>query len=531
MNTGIDRATAAALAIGAKMATPGMEGKADFWDVWNEQGPDGIKARINAAAIPGAAPVSSWLHDAVKRGSVARFIDSPKPELDFVFMDSLLSSTVGILAGPGAAGKSTLLLLMLMAIATGKDILPGIFTPTRAGKVLGIFAEDCEEVLHHRIKTMADTLFFFDKEARGLLRENMCVVSVPGHDLRLFNDEQRKKAETVFYQTVLEIAKGIDDLRLLVIDPLSRFHGENENDNGAGTFFISLLERIAQATGAAVICSHHVGKFTSRDNKGSFNLETAMAQDAARGASGLTNGARWQCNLFGLPDDAVKKHLGITGATPGQYLALRVCKKNYGKPEPVHFLERGQGGMLQPVDPVESVNDADLDELIRDMLVAAIETEAKAGTQYTKRTFSDVVLDDWKKIDTRITGAAIKRTIESCLSKGIIFEVEGRNSMNRPTQYLSLNSEKTLLKTLLAETPETLLNTVNKTVNSVKSPDLQEQKHCKSEHCKSDSEQYVSTRNHDTVILLEPTPYGGVKHPNSVFPHSVMEDEENAEYI
>jgi len=164
------------------------------------------------------------------------------------------------------------------------------------------------------------------------------------------------------------------------------------------------------------------------------------------------------------------------------------------------------------------------------MITKAINHGAAKGTQYTKRTFSDVVLDDWKKIDTRITGAAVKRTIMSCLSKGIIFEIEGRNSMNRTTHYLSLNSEKTLLKTLLTETPKTLLNTVNKTANSVKPPDLLEQKHCKSEHCKSDPEQYVSARNHDTVILLESSPYGEVKHPDSVFPPAPLEDE-NAEYF
>jgi RecA-family ATPase len=257
---------------------------------------------LKKAEAPAVSP--DWFANAVKAGSIARFLDNPKPELDFIFIGTLLAGTVGLLVGPGAAGKSTLLLLMMMAIATGRDILPGIFTPTMAGKVLGIFAEDGEEVLHHRVRPMSDALFFYDPEAQDRLRENMCVVTCPGHDLRLFSDDQRRLAETAFFQMVYEAAKKIDGLRLLVIDPLSRFHGGSENDNGAGTFFISLLERIAQETGAAVLCCHHVGKFVSRDSKGGFSLEAAMSQDAARGASGLTNGARWQCNLFGLPDEA-----------------------------------------------------------------------------------------------------------------------------------------------------------------------------------------------------------------------------------
>ncbi len=102
--------------------------------------------------------------------------------------------------------------------------------------------------------------------------------------------------------------------------------------------------------------------------------------------------------------------------------------------------------------------------------------------------------------------------------------------MNRLTHYLSLNSEKTPLETPLTETPKTPLNTENKTVNGVNCPVLLEQKHRKSEHRKCDNEQYVSARNHDTVIPLESSPYGEVKHPDGVIPPAAMEDE-NAEYF
>jgi putative DNA primase/helicase len=55
-NPGIEAAEKAALSIGAKMATPDTGKKDDFCDLLNEQGPDAVKARINAAATPGAAP-------------------------------------------------------------------------------------------------------------------------------------------------------------------------------------------------------------------------------------------------------------------------------------------------------------------------------------------------------------------------------------------------------------------------------------------------------------------------------------------
>ncbi len=49
-NPGIESATRAALAIGGLVALPAMGKKADFWDLWHEQGPDAVCHAIDAAA-------------------------------------------------------------------------------------------------------------------------------------------------------------------------------------------------------------------------------------------------------------------------------------------------------------------------------------------------------------------------------------------------------------------------------------------------------------------------------------------------
>jgi len=50
-NTGIDAATAAAASVGGALAVPGMGKKADFWDLWHEQGPDAVR-KVIADAKP-----------------------------------------------------------------------------------------------------------------------------------------------------------------------------------------------------------------------------------------------------------------------------------------------------------------------------------------------------------------------------------------------------------------------------------------------------------------------------------------------
>ncbi len=51
-NRGKVAAIAAALAVGGKMAIPNLGRKADAWDIWNEQGPEGIIKMIDGAIVP-----------------------------------------------------------------------------------------------------------------------------------------------------------------------------------------------------------------------------------------------------------------------------------------------------------------------------------------------------------------------------------------------------------------------------------------------------------------------------------------------
>ncbi len=52
-NPGIEAATRSALAVSGKVALPAMGRKADFWDLWHEQGADAVRQAIEAAAPVG----------------------------------------------------------------------------------------------------------------------------------------------------------------------------------------------------------------------------------------------------------------------------------------------------------------------------------------------------------------------------------------------------------------------------------------------------------------------------------------------
>ena len=478
----------------------------------------------------------------LKNSSVCRFIDNEPTDLEWIFKATLLARTTGMLVGPGAAGKSTFALLMLIAAATGRDILPGIFTPTKAGKVLCVFAEDDETIIHHRLHKMVTHLFEHDPEALELLRQNMRIVTSTGHDVRFFNQSGGDLQESDFFQEAFNSIKGIEGLRLIILDPVSRYHGSEENDNGAGTFLVSLLERIAQQTRAAVIILHHVGKRAGSDVHG-FDLDAAMHQDAARGASGLTNGVRWQCNLFGLPEKNAKKIIGVKSSEPGQYLALKVCKKNYGPPEPVFFLERLRGGMLTPCEQKIKENDPDLDELVKGLVLDAVmKTE---GQMVTQRILLDGNCKLWKEIDSRISRRVVDQTVAACILNHDLFERRGKKASGKLVSYLSnypepdvnLEPEKTDFNPegdpegFDPEGPE---GTGKNDLPDYILPDSLDILNPEGLNRKNDALRIVSPCFCETVDPEKTTPYGGAYLPSGSTGEDApkhTEEDENAEYF
>ena len=166
-----------------------------------------------------------------------------------------------------------------------------------------------------------------------------------------------------------------------------------------------------------------------------------MHQDAARGASAITNGVRWQCNLVVIPEKVTLAHVKVKSSRPGQFLALQVSKKNYGKPEPVHFLERQQGGVLVPYVVAEKDNAPGLEEIVRDVLLNEISQAENEGKKLTKKMILDGCVSEWKKRHPSITRTAVDRTITGCLMRGDLHERPGKNGSGKAISYLSLEPE------------------------------------------------------------------------------------------
>ena len=265
-------------------------------------------------------------------------LTAPLPELDFV-LPGLLAGTVGMIIGPGGTGKTFWMIQAAISIASQEQRIPffgGVWeAPKYSGRVVLLLAEDPLDILLHRVRAIGKWLSadYNIPELVAELENKLEVHSLIGYQPCLIGSDG--KANRLWLDTVRRAAEGT---RLLGIDPLRRWHQGDEIDNGLMMYLIQLLEEIAKDSGCTILFSHHVNKLSMINGNGG-------EQGAARGASALTDGVRWQANLIKMNKEEAGK-LGVEENMRGHFVRMEVSKSNYGSPiEPV-WLEREDGGVL-----------------------------------------------------------------------------------------------------------------------------------------------------------------------------------------
>ena len=271
---------------------------------------------------------------------------SPPPKLDFV-LPGLVAGHVGAIVAPGSTGKSFLELQIGIGIAAAVPIAEGAFpTPTAPGKVVLLAGEDDRVVLAHRLHAIVDCLTYqgaasgalFPAIDRGTLvarlQENLRIYPLQGFRTRFHG--------AVGAPSLVEELRILGaEARLVVIDPLRRFHDGDENDSGVMTDLVQACERIVAGTSAALLLAHHTNKASALNGMGD-------QQQAVRGSSALTDAIRWQVNLVKMSTEEAKV-LKVDAAERGFFIRLETAKANYLAPQPTVWLRRLKGGALKQV--------------------------------------------------------------------------------------------------------------------------------------------------------------------------------------
>ncbi len=150
--------------------------------------------------------------------------------------------SVGVIGGAPKCAKTWLGLDMALSVATGTACL-GKYAVPEPGPVLVYLAEDALLVVRERIAGMA--------RHRGLDLAQVEVHVITAPVLRLDRDRDRAR--------LWETAKRIRP-RLLVLDPLVRLHGIDENHAGEVAELLAYFRSLQRQFDLSVLLVHHTRK-------------------------------------------------------------------------------------------------------------------------------------------------------------------------------------------------------------------------------------------------------------------------------
>lgn len=180
------------------------------------------------------------------------------PPVRWLIQDMICHGDIHMLIGEPSIGKSWLTMGMAIAVAGGRDTFLGR-PVVEHGRVLYVDEENPEDLIYHRLHKLG----LDEKTAK-----NIRYLSNEG--IRLDRQADELVGEALDYSP-----------ELIILDSLTRFHTEDENNAGAmASLFNDALKPLARQTGAAVVLIHHANK---TDSNSSYKR--------SRGSGDITAGA------------------------------------------------------------------------------------------------------------------------------------------------------------------------------------------------------------------------------------------------
>ncbi len=152
------------------------------------------------------------------------------------------ASSVGVIGGAPKCSKTWLGLDLALSVATGTACL-GKYPVPESGPVLVYLAEDALPVVRERVEGMT--------RHRGLDFAGVQIHVITAPVLRLDRDPHR----TRLFQTAKRLRP-----RLLLLDPLVRLHGIDENNAGEVAGLLAYFRSLQRRLDLSVVLVHHTRK-------------------------------------------------------------------------------------------------------------------------------------------------------------------------------------------------------------------------------------------------------------------------------
>lgn len=275
------------------------------------------------------------------------------PKRDWVIQDFLPSKIVAAVIAAGGTGKSYLAMHIAVSVASGTPLF-GRCQPSEAAKVVFISGEDDQYELQRRLHKVIAGL---SPQARFLVSKNLQFIDL-ADSFELFTERSKngeidisKIPGLICDQVINQIGFGIG---LVIVDPVARFRGGEENLAADATRFVQALQQIRDQLNTSVLCLHHVNKGAGSGGN----------QNNARGSSAFIDGVRLVFQLNTLLEPEIRRLYGNPLDLP-RLLTLQSVKSNYGKPSEPMVIARRDDGSLELFDVISK--DHQQNDLLREI--------------------------------------------------------------------------------------------------------------------------------------------------------------------
>lgn len=372
---------------------------------------------------------SGWFP--LAEASVARALSERPIPPPMLLSNFLPAGIPAMLAAPGGTGKSYLLLMLGVSIATGMPFL-GKHQVEKPGSSLMIFAEENQSNLDNRVHSVAhwmlDPLPNAD-DLLGLVAARLFAKSMFGEPCLVTTKNGNECQQTPIVGQLIATAKQIPDLRLIALDPAAQFRGGEENASEDATRFVQAISKISKETGATVLMSHHVHKGSMAQNG------QEISQADARGSVAFTDNVRWTSVVRPMTQQEATKY-GINKAQRINYIQFGTPKSSYTTPIPSLWLLRQQSGGFVPVDLESSEKmqrAAQSDSAILAKAAQTILTMAKIGVEYSVRGFAEKYHEELSMGMNALVGL-----LNNALADGVVQSVKPQKPIRNTPQVMAV---------------------------------------------------------------------------------------------
>lgn len=324
-----------------------------------------------------------------------QFRGKPIPPIEWLCEPLFPRVPFGIVAGQPGHGKSTIVLQLGVALATGL-----LFMGNPVAKVCGVgllLLEDGPNTVHRRIKAIVDAYGpEFKEEHHRLLDANLRIIQRRQLDLL---DLTPEALDYTFIGMIGELAEAMKTTEatpgFLAIDTLNQVHEGDENNATETRPLTAAINAVSDSLGCSTWVVHHYHKVGMGRN--APPLADRLTLDIIRGSTAIVGAVRGAFQMAWVTEAEAQK-AGLDDWTgPHHYAVVGLTKVNDGPSSKWELWRHSDGGVMVLVSDGDQIiaqirgGNAVQSLAIQDQVLSAVLRASRAGVHFDRKSTAEIL--------------------------------------------------------------------------------------------------------------------------------------------